>query len=383
MGKTIWIFAGESSGDLYGGRLATALHALAPDLALRGMGGSAMRAAGVEIMVDSSNLGVVGFIEVFKHLGTFFRIFNGLVARAARERPDVVVLIDYPGFNLRFAKKLHGLGIPVVYYISPQVWAWGKRRIPEIARLVRKLLVIFPFEPDVYAGTGLDVEFVGHPLKAILAERRDASLTRDPHTIVLLPGSRTSEVDRLFADLCRTAAWLQARRPELQFVVAASSPRIADRCHEMLKGLPPRDIPQGIVIRTGETHLWLQRATAGLAASGTVTMESALLGLPLVVVYRLNPITYWLGRLLVKLPFFTIVNLVAGRRVFEEFLQGDVTARVLGPALEAILPGGARRADVEAGIQEALARLGAEGDASQRAADAVLRLLKSLATPAK
>lgn len=380
--RTLWILAGESSGDLYGARLAAELRRLDPQLAVRGMGGAAMREAGVDLLVDSSELGVVGLVEVLRHLRTFLRIFADLVARAARERPAAVVLIDYPGFNLRFARRMHDLGIPVVYYVSPQVWAWGRRRIPTIARLVRKMIVLFPFETETYAGTGLDVEFAGHPLVDLLTERRDPALVRTSDTLLLLPGSRHSELDRLLHPLLDTAAWLAARRPDLRFVLAAASPAMAARVRRELERRATRHPtmpPVQIVV--GETHAWMQRAAAGLAASGTVTMESAILGLPLVVVYRVNPFTYAVGRRLVKLPFFTIVNLVAGRCVFQEFLQGQVCPAVLGPALETILPGGSRRADVEAGMHEAVVALGGARNASRRAAEAVLSVLAATAPP--
>jgi lipid-A-disaccharide synthase len=273
---------------------------------------------------------------------------------------------------------MHKLGIPVVYYVSPQVWAWGKRRIPTIARLVRKMLVIFPFEQTVYAGTGLDVEFVGHPLLTILKEQRIPELVRDPSTVLLLPGSRLSEIGRLLGPMLDTAAWLSARHPRLKFVVAVPRSVIAEKCRRILADWQQANstrLPVGI--ETGVTHKWLQAAATGLAASGTVTMECAMLGLPVVTVYRLNPLTYTLGRWLVKLPFFTIVNLVTGKRVFEEFLQNQVRADVLGPAVERILPAGVRRADVEQGMREAvLAVSGNEGgDASRRAACAVLKVV--------
>jgi lipid-A-disaccharide synthase len=242
--KTIWIFAGESSGDLYGAHLAAELKRQRPDVVLRGMGSNAMRAAGVDLIVDSSELGIVGFVEVLKHLRMFLRLFDSLVERAAAERPDAVVLIDYPGFNLRFARQMRRRGIPVVYYISPQVWAWGKRRIPQIARDVTRMLVIFPFEPQVYAGTGLDVRFVGHPLRQILAARRDPALAREPDTVLLLPGSRNSELDRLLAPFVETAAWLKVRNPRLKFVLAAPNERIAELVTARLRSLntPPDSV---------------------------------------------------------------------------------------------------------------------------------------------
>lgn len=376
-GKTVWIFAGESSGDNYGARLARELKAQAPELTIRGMGGLAMRDAGVDIMVDSSRLGVVGLVEVLRHFALFYRLFHSLVRRAAADRPDAVVLIDYPGFNLRFAKRLKALGIPVVYYISPQVWAWGRRRIPEIARTVRKMLVIFPFEPGVYAGTGLDTEFVGHPLLEILAEKRQTPVAREANTVLLLPGSRHSEIERLLVPLYQTAAWLHQRHPELRFVLATPNADIRAGCQRLMDGLARGRTPVPVETVVGCTHEWMQRATVGLAASGTVTMEAAIMHLPLVVVYRLNPLTFQLGRLLVRVPFITIVNLVTNRKVYEEFLQGDVRPELLGPALERVLPGGSRCAEVDSGMSAAVAAVSSGHRATENAARAVLGVINA------
>jgi len=370
MNGSIWILAGEASGDTYGARLAEEVRRQAPAVALRGMGGPAMRTAGVELLVDSSRLGVIGLVEVLRHLRTFLRIFKELVARAAAERPAAVVLIDYPGFNLRFARQMKELGIPVVYYVSPQVWAWGRGRIPEIARLVRRMLVLFPFEVEVYRGTGLDVRFVGHPLIEIMDARREAGLVREPNTVLLLPGSRYGEISRLLTPMLETVRWLRARRPELRFVLATPNEGIAARCRARLAAAGET----AVMVDVGRTQHWMQRAGTGLAASGTVTVEAAILGLPLVVVYRVNPVTYRLGRWLVKIPFFTMVNLVAGKRVYEEFLQGEVQAARLGPALVAILPGGPRRAEVTAGMAEAVTALGGGGHASAEAARLILEV---------
>ncbi len=373
--STIWIFAGESSGDAYGARLACELRTLAPELCLRGMGGMAMREAGVELMVDSTDLAVVGFVEVVRHLPTFYRIFHDLVSRAQDERPDCVVLIDYPGFNLRFAAKMHGLGIRVVYYVSPQVWAWGKRRIPRIARIVDKMLVIFPFEPEVFAGTGLDVEFVGHPLIEILNALRDPELARDQQTLLLLPGSRVAEIEKLLPSMLQTVSRLHRQHPAMRYVISAPSQALAERIKALVEkgGDAGLSLP-AIPIAVGRTRHWLQQATAGLAASGTVTIEAAILGLPLVVVYRVNSFTYWLARMLVNIPFFTMVNVVVGRLVYEEFLQGQVCPTVLVPAVEAILPGGARRALVEQGMAECLGALGGNHDIARRTAEQVLKV---------
>lgn len=377
MATTIWIMAGEESGDAYGARLAQALREQRPGLVVKGMGGRAMAAAGVEILLDSSELGVVGLVEVLGHLGTFLRALKALSRRAAAERPAAVVLIDYPGFNLRLARRLHAAGVPVVYYISPQIWAWKRGRRHQMAAWCRRLLCIFPFEPAHFADTGLDVRFVGHPLLESLAAERDASLVRDPDLVLLLPGSRRSEVERLLPDLVRTAAALRQRRPGLRFVLPAPRERVADIARQCLA----RHGVEGLVdlrIDVGRTHHWMQCAAAGIAASGTVTMEAAILGLPLVSVYRLAPLTHALGRLVLRnLPYFTIVNLVAGREVFAEFLQGAVRAERLVPALEAILPGGSRRAEVEAGMAAAVSALGAATAVSQTAARLVLEVAEA------
>lgn len=372
VGKKVWICTGEASADRYGAELALTLRELAPGLTIEGMGGAAMAEAGVTILVDSSELGVVGLVEVLRHFTTFRRIFVDLVARAARERPDVVVLIDYPGFNVRLAKRLHGLGIPVVYYVSPQVWAWGKGRIPKLARWVRKMLVIFPFEVDVYREVELETVFVGHPLVGLL--RKEEAEERDDRLIALLPGSRDGEIARIATPMLEAAVAFHRAHPGYRFVVptprASVSQAVARHCQGL--GLPES---MQIDIVAGETRRWMRRATAGIAASGTVTVEAAIVGLPLVVVYRVNPVTFFLARRLVKIPFLTMVNLVAGAEVFEEFIQDAMQPPAVVSALERILPGGARRLEVERGMAEAVAALGGNWSASRRAAEAVLELL--------
>lgn len=372
----VWIIAGEASGDNYGANLAQALRQRRPDLRLRGMGSEQMRAAGVELFVDSSELGVVGLIEVLKSIRFFIRLLRDVSARAIAEQPAAVVLIDYPGFNLRLAERLHRAGIPVVYYISPQVWAWKKGRIPRIARDVDKMLCIFPFEPAVYAGTGLDASFVGHPLLEILAPLRRDPPPRDPNLVLLLPGSRSSELKALFPDFLRTAAQLQQARPELHFMV----PLPRQSCLEQAKSLAaatPLPVALSLEYSVGETRQWLSRAAAGLAASGTVTVEAAILGLPLVVAYRLNAVTWHIVKHMVKLPFVTIANLVTKRCVYEEYLQDDAVPEKLAPALLTILPGGSRHDEVVAGIRECTLLLGGDNAISLRVADAVLAAMKN------
>jgi lipid-A-disaccharide synthase len=376
----LWIIAGEASGDNYGAKLAEALRQRRPDLRLRGMGGEQMSKAGVELFVDSSELGVVGLVEVLKSIRFFMRLLREVSARAVAERPAAVVLIDYPGFNLRLAARLRRAGIPVVYYISPQVWAWKKGRIPRIARDVDKMLCIFPFEPAVYEGSGLAASFVGHPLLEILAPLRQNPPERDPNLVLLLPGSRSSELTMLLPKFLRTAARLQQERPELRFVLSLARQGSLAQAQSLVAKTPlPVDL--SLEYSVGQTRHWLCKASAGLAASGTVTVEAAILELPLVVAYRLNPLTWHIVKRMVKLPYVSIANLVTGRCVYEEYLQHEAVADKLAPALLTILPGGNRRDEVIAGVRECSQLLGGNDAISLRVADAVLTSAAAVTSP--
>ena len=362
----VWIMSGESSGDLYGARIAKEVMKQCPGATVRGMGGHRMREAGVDLFVDSSELGVVGFIEVLEKIGTFIRIFFQCVELAKTERPDVVMVIDNPGFNIRLAKQLWKLGIPVVWFVSPQVWVWRKSNIPRIAKYCRKLIVIFPFEEEVWAGSGLETHFGGHPLIEIIRERTDPTLKRDPNHVLILPGSRGSETSRLLTPFLKTVLILHKRHPELHFTI--SLPR-EKTYQDVLKGLDDftRKHPEmqdvRIEVKCGDTPRAVQVCTAGLAASGTVTVECAIAGLPLVVAYRLNYITFIFAILIIRKLFrnaFTMVDIILNRKTFEEFLQFQVRPAVLAAAMERILPGGSRRAEVERDMDE-LRRLLAAG----------------------
>lgn len=368
MSKTIWILAGEASGDIYGADLAKALKAQNPNVTIKGMGGEKMRDAGVEIITDSTELGVIGFIEVMKMYPTFHKIFHRMLKQAEEEKPDVVVTVDYPGFNLRFAKKVHELGIRTIHYVSPQVWAWGKKRLKTMPKFIDKLMVIFPFEVDVWKPTGMDVEFIGHPLVESL-QKQKIKVERDKNTVLLLPGSRFSELNRILKPMLKTAAELKKKRPELKFVISTPREKIRSYVTEQLTHLN-FDFP--IKVTCDDTVKWLQQAGTGLAASGTVTVQAAILGLPLVTVYKMNPVSLTLFRMLIKLPFFTMVNIINKKKTYEEFLQSQVKPSALIPALERILPNGARREQVVAEMKEMVQNLGGEKSVAETAATSIL-----------
>ncbi len=372
--KSIWIIAGEASGDDYGARLAEALQMQQPTLQLKGMGGDQMRKAGVETFIDASELGIVGILEVFRQLPLFIRLFRSLVEQIRQERPAAVVLIDYPGFNIRLAQRLRRLNIPVVYYISPQVWAWKKGRIRKIAASVSRMLCIFPFEPAVYAGTGMPAEFVGHPLLQILHPWRQTAKKRDENLVLLLPGSRSGELQRLLPVLLETASLLNRQRPDLHFEIPLPRESTLKLAQQIIAGQKlPADFPE-IAFSVGRTRERMTAAIAGIAASGTVTVEAAILGLPLVVLYKVNWLTWQIARRLVKLPYITIANLVTNSCVYEEFLQHDAEPRKLSEALLKILPDGCRHESVCAGIEKTVAMLGGNRDVSATVAEQILKV---------
>ena len=378
--KNIWILSGEASGDMYGAKLADELRLIASErgeeLHIAGMGGPKMIAAGIDIRVDSTELGVIGFVEILRHIFTFINIFFKLVKQARAERPDRVVLIDYPGFNLLFALMMYRSKIPVVWYVCPHLWVWGKWRLPVLAKICSKMLVIFPFEVEVFADTPLKADFVGHPLVELVEGRRDPAIVRDPNAFLLLPGSRTMEIERLLPTMLDSVCQISEKHPQLSFYLSAPREKITNLCKktiEVYRGKHP-ELPV-ITVSTGDTGKWQQQAGTGLAASGTVTVESAIAGLPLVVGYRTNWLSIIIAILLsVKLfrGFFTMTNIIADKVVYEEFLQHRFRTENIVPAIERILPGGERRQEVEAEMLEVRNMLAASsGSAARQAALAI------------
>ncbi|MEG6585074.1 lipid-A-disaccharide synthase [Dendrosporobacter sp. 1207_IL3150] len=321
----VMISVGEASGDLHGASVAAALKNIQPDIKLLGMGGQAMRSAGVEIVHDIADLGVIGFVEVIKNLPRLFKLRDSLVELMAFERPDVLVVIDYPDFNMRLAEKAKELGIPVVSYISPSAWAWRKGRAKDVAKIVDRLAAIFPFEADVYREAGANVTFVGHPLMDIVKPTmpKDEAykfFDADPkHPVVLLlPGSRKQEITNLLPVMLEAGEKIVDKVPNCQFYLPIAS----TISREMLQDIIGK-YKLNVKLTNERTYDLMTISDTAIAASGTVTLEAAILNLPCVVIYKLATLTYLLGKFLVKIPHFSLPNIVAGRRIIPELLQGD------------------------------------------------------------
>jgi lipid-A-disaccharide synthase len=340
--------AGEASGDTYGAQLIESLRQLAPGSAFFGMGGENMRAAGCDLLVHANEVAVVGLVEVVKHLPDIRRRFKHLVAEAARRKPDAAVLIDFPDFNLRLARELHRLGIPVFYFVSPQVWAWRTGRVKQIKKYVRKMIVIFPFEQEFYRRHGVEVSYVGHPLAyapppQISREDFAARHGLDPRKqwIALLPGSRRKEVRQNLPALLESAAQMQKEGGDFEFVLPVASTLDPNWLKEQFA---PSTVPLKL---TDNARATLMHARAAVVASGTATVEAALSGTPFVVVYRLAPLTWVLGRRLVRLDTFAMPNLIAGKKIVTELIQKDFTAQNVARELNTIIPDGFPRQQLQ------------------------------------
>jgi lipid-A-disaccharide synthase len=337
----ILISAGEASGEMYGAQLIEALLRREPSLEFYGAGGDRMRAAGCDTIVDAKDLAVVGISEIVSHLPKIYGLFHKLVAEADRRQPDLAIVIDSPAFNWRVARRMHKRGIPVVYYVSPQFWAWRQGRVRLLRRYINKALVIFPFEEKFYRDRGVDATFVGHPLADLPppAIDREAyattySLDAAKPWITLMPGSRTKEVGMNLPTILESASKLGA---EYEFVLPVA-PTLDRSFPESLIG-GSRDsvrlVPDALAA--------LAHSRAGIIASGTATVEAAMMGVPFVMVYRVSPLTYFLGRSRVKVPHFAMVNLIAGREIVPELVQDDFTAAKVVARVKEILPDGQAR----------------------------------------
>lgn len=374
MSNQLLIVAGEESGDRHAGRLLSSLHELRPDLTAFGLVGEELVAAGAERIADSAEISVVGLVEVLKIVGRARAIKARLLAEVDRRRPGAALLIDSPGFNLRMAKALKQRGIPVIYYISPQVWAWWRARVRGIAERVDKMLVLFPFEVEFFRNAGIDVSHVGHPLVDEVPQLPHIWDSPAPDSggfnIVLMPGSRASEVEALLPVLLRSAARITERLPARLRLLRAGG-----RAGEAVdRHLAATDLPVEVV--RGEPFGLMADSHLALCASGTATLELGLIGTPMLVLYKLALWTYWAGRMLVHLPHFSLVNLVLDEPVVPELLQNEANPTRIHQEAVALLGDRSRVAEMRgrlAGLRERLGRPGA----SRRAASEVAAFLES------
>jgi len=366
---------GEASGDLYAAALTRALRELDAGVTVAGLGGPRFAAAGGRLVDDYRDLAVTGLTEPLTKLPRLLQAMRRLVHAVKTERPDAVVTIDFPDFNFRLGRAVRKLGIPLVYYIGPQIWAWRPGRLATIRRIADRVLVIFPFEEAIYRDGGVPVEFVGHPLIDLIrisAPRNQFlqahGLSPSATTVAILPGSRPNEVARILPDLVGAAEKIGAAVPGVQFLVARA-PRLDNQLFETAARSDA-----GLAIVEGDTDTVLASVDLALTASGTATVQAALHDTPMVIVYRLSPITYRLGRRLVTLSTIGMVNLIAGERIVPELVQDAFTPDAVAREAIDMLTNPSRVASIRSGLARVRERLGGPG-ASRRAAEAILRVV--------
>lgn len=373
--NSILIIAGELSGDVQGGKLVAAIKKLSPDVKITGIGGDNMKAAGMELLHHIREMSFLGFSEVVKHLPFIRKLMNELTEWIETNRPGTVILIDYPGFNLRLAKKAKKSGCRVVYYISPQVWAWGAGRIKKISRLVDHMIVVFPFEEALYKAAGVKVDFVGHPILEGLNSNfsreefyKKHGFKLDAPLVGLLPGSRAQEVEYLYLQMVEAAQLMKKELPDLR-TVTGISPTLNENIYSTIEA--DRDLEH-----SDEIYDVMQHSDMLFVASGTATLESACLGTPMIIVYRVSPISWFLGKLLVKLKNIGLVNIVAGEKIVPEILQSEVTAARLSSEGISLLGDKILMEDTRKRLSMVRESLGETG-ASRRAAELILNRASS------
>jgi lipid-A-disaccharide synthase len=393
----ILVVAGEASGDDHAARLVAAIREFCPAAQFFGVGGEAMSAQGVRILTPASELAVVGLMEVVRHLPAVWRALRTIGRTLKTARPDLAILVDFPDFNFWVARLARCHRVPVMYYISPQVWAWRTYRVKTLARLVDRMVVIFPFEADFYRARGVAVEYVGHPFRETLPplpDRRtfltEHNLDPEALTIALLPGSRGSEIERHLPTILEAAALIHRSIPETQFLLPLASTAPAELVESIVSGeggvgaglkpaptAPARTGPP-LKIIPGQAYQALGAAHLAVVASGTATVEAALAGVPTVIVYRVSPLTFAVGRRLVRVEHVGMANLLAGARMFPELIQEDCTAARLAREVLSLIQDPGRMTAVRRGLATVIRRLGGAG-ASRRAARVAVALMESRA----
>lgn len=374
--KRILIIAGEPSGDLHGANLVRAVHRLAPEVRFYGIGGESLRRAETELLFHNSQLAVVGIVEVLTKLGSILKAFGRVKRSLAEGNLDLAILIDFPDFNLHAATHLKRSGVPILYYISPQIWAWRGWRIHKIKRLVDKMVVILPFEPAFYQKRGVEVAFMGHPLLDIVKPRwkagqflRRLGVDAKRRIIGLFPGSRDQEVRRLLPIMLEAARLMAHRLPDLHFLVSVAPDIDRQKVGHLMR---THNLPAEIV----ENNSYDTMAASELlvVASGTVTLEAAILNTPMVILYRVSPLTYWIGRMMARVDHIGLVNLVAGTTVAPELIQGSASPERIAEEALSILTDGLRFSAMKSALVAVKKKLGTPG-ASERVARLVLEMM--------
>lgn len=383
--KRLMIIAGEVSGDHHGAHLVRQLKELDRWVRFVGIGGNGMREQGVELLHTIDELAVLGLVEVIRHYPAIRRIFFDCVRYARDHRPDAVILIDYPGFNIRFAKRMKKLGIPVIYYISPQIWAWGQHRKKVIANCVNKMLVFFDFEKDFYTDTGLDVTFVGHPLVESVepALSRTSFYTRnniDMHKplVGLLPGSRKNEIRSILPIMIESAYQISLRNPQIQFVLPIGPAIPRERIDDILENTHREKI-RNLHIAEHQVHETMAYSDIVMVASGTATLETACFATPMVIIYKVNYITSILARLLIRIPYIGLVNVVAGEKIIPEFLQHEARPKLISACVESFINNPKKLDEKRSQLKQIKQKLGEPG-AVRRAAQSIIDFLSDTRT---
>ena len=381
MPKKLFLIAGEASGDLQGAALARRLKQLEPTLVLRGIGGPLMASEGIELLHDLTKDAVLGLGDVLRKYSLFRKVFSKALSEIRAFRPDAVILIDYPGFNLRLAKKLNHQ-FKIIYYISPQIWAWGKRRIHTIKKTVDLMIVLFQFEAQLYRAAGVPVVWVGHPLIDIAQTPKPRSELRaewlpkappDTKIVALLPGSRHTEVKRILPEMLGVAKTVHARLPKVQFLLSEYNNLPRPLYEKILLDAHPTYPIQSIRNRSFDV---LFASDAAMVSSGTATLEAALASTPFVILYKTAWSTFFLGRRLIQIPYIGLVNVVAGRKVVPEFIQHEIRAQTIAQETVYLLEHRDLREKMILDLKEVQGKLGAP-NAAHRAAEAVLEFLGS------
>lgn len=368
--RKVMIVAGEASGDMHGGNLVREMHALSPELSFFGVGGKKMEAAGVRLIADVADMAVVGLTEVVGKIVAILRVMRTLKTGLKNDPPDLLILIDYPDFNLPLAKAAHKLGVKTLYYISPQVWAWRKSRIHAIRAAVDKMAVILPFEEEFYRKSGVDVAFVGHPLLDEVKTRLSrseflarAGLKGDAKTIAILPGSRKGEVEKLLPVMLEACRLISGTLSPVQFVLPLAPTLSLSFVEEMIG-------KSSIRVKVVEEDLYdaIASSQAAVVASGTATLETALLGTPMVVIYKISPLSYAVGKRVIKVDHISLVNLIAENAVVPELIQQDANPAMIAAKLKELIDNKPLRQEMQASFTRLRGLLGTPG-ASRRTAE--------------